>query len=145
MEWAIDFLMKNRFNEKYGLIIGATTADWGDVQPEHGWGVDVDENTHPAIDIYDNAMFIIALNNLIEILPDSKKKWSKIRDDVAANTRKYLWDADKSEIYSTHLSRKRFAFSCRISMKMKSIIMAELPLQLKQDYFKQRRNKNFAR
>ncbi|MCU0474015.1 MAG: hypothetical protein MUC93_11750, partial [Bacteroidales bacterium] len=64
LEWAMDFLMKNRFNEKYGLIIGATTADWGDVQPEHGWGVDLDNNTHPAIDIYDNAMLVIALNNL---------------------------------------------------------------------------------
>ena len=97
MEWAMDFLLQNRFNKKYGLIIGATTADWGDVQPEHGWGVDLDQNTHPAIDIYDNAMFIIALNNLIELLPQSKGKWSKLRDDVAANTRKYLWDQEKQK------------------------------------------------
>lgn len=97
MEWAMDFLLQNRFNQKYGLITGATTADWGDVQPEHGWGVDLDQNTHPAIDIYDNAMFIIALNNLIEMLPDSKEKWTKIRDDVAANARKYLWDAEKQK------------------------------------------------
>ncbi len=94
MEWAMDFLLQNRFNQKYGLIIGATTADWGDVQPEHGWGVDLDQNTHPAIDIYDNAMFIIALNNLIEMLPRSGQKWMKIRDDVVANARKYLWDAE---------------------------------------------------
>ncbi len=97
MEWAMDFLLQNRFNEKYGLIIGATTADWGDVQPEHGWGVDLDANTHPSIDIYDNAMFIIALNNLIEMLPGSKEKWTKIRDDVAANARKYLWDAENQK------------------------------------------------
>ncbi len=97
MEWAMDFLLQNRFNENYGLIIGATTADWGDVQPEHGWGVDLDQNTHPAIDIYDNAMFIIALNDLIEMLPVSKEKWAKIRDSVVANTRKYLWDAEKQK------------------------------------------------
>jgi len=36
LEWAMDFLMNHRFNQQYGLIIGATTADWGDVQPEHG-------------------------------------------------------------------------------------------------------------
>jgi len=92
LEWAMDFLMKNRFNEKYGLIIGATTADWGDVQPEHGWGVDLDNNTHPAIDIYDNAMFVIALNNLTEMLPATKAKWEPIRESIAKNCRKYLWD-----------------------------------------------------
>jgi hypothetical protein len=95
LEWAMDFLMQNRFNQQYGLIIGATTADWGDVQPEHGWGVDLDENTHPAIDIYDNAMFIIALNHLTEILPKTKEKWGPIRDNIALNSRKYLWDNEK--------------------------------------------------
>ncbi|MCK3683606.1 amylo-alpha-1,6-glucosidase [Maribellus sp. YY47] len=94
IEWAMDFLMQHRFNPKYGLIIGATTADWGDVQPEHGWGVDLDQNTHPAIDIYDNAMFIIALNNLMEMHPDSKEKWSEIRDNIQANARKHLWDEE---------------------------------------------------
>lgn len=89
---AMDFLMNHRYNQQYGLIIGATTADWGDVQPEHGWGVDLDENTHPAIDIYDNAMFIIALNNMIEILPETKGKWGKVRNDIAENSRKHLWD-----------------------------------------------------
>lgn len=97
LEWAMDFLMKNRFNEKYGLIIGATTADWGDVQPEHGWGVDLDANTHPAIDIYDNAMFIIALKNLTEMLPAAKGKWDPIRDSVAQNCRKHLWDNEKKK------------------------------------------------
>lgn len=92
VEWAMNFLLRQRFNEKFGLIIGATTADWGDVQPEHGWGVDLDANTHPAIDIYDNAMFIIALNNMMEILPATKVKWEKIRNSIAENSRKYLWD-----------------------------------------------------
>jgi len=92
LEWAMNFLMEHRFNEQYGLIIGATTADWGDVQPEHGWGIDLDENTHHAIDIYDNAMFIIALNNLIELLPETKGKWGTIRNSIATNSRKYLWD-----------------------------------------------------
>lgn len=94
---AMDFLMNHRYNQQYGLIIGATTADWGDVQPEHGWGVDLDENTHPAIDIYDNAMFIIALNNLVEILPGTKAKWGKIRNDISGNCRKYLWDSQKQK------------------------------------------------
>lgn len=97
LEWAMDFLMQHRFNQQYGLIIGATTADWGDVQPEHGWGVDLDANTHPAIDIYDNAMFIIALNNLTELLPATKGKWDPIRESIAHNSRKYLWDSAKQK------------------------------------------------
>ena len=92
LEWSMDFLMNERFNEKYGLIIGATTADWGDVQPEHGWGVDLDNNTHKAIDIYDNAMFVIALNNLIEIIPLAKTKWEQTKNMIAKNCMKYLWD-----------------------------------------------------
>lgn len=97
LEWSMDFLMQNRFNQQYGLIIGATTADWGDVQPEHGWGVDLDNNTHHAIDIYDNAMFIIALNNLTEMIPASKQKWSPIKDSIAQNCRKHLWDNEKQK------------------------------------------------
>ncbi len=102
MEWAMEFLMNERYNEKYGLIIGATTADWGDVQPEHGWGVDLDNNTHYAIDIYDNAMFIIALNNLIEIIPSTKAKWGKIKNEITENCMKYLWD-EKDQKFIPHI------------------------------------------
>ena len=99
---SMDFLMKNRFNQQYGLIIGATTADWGDVQPEHGWGVDLDKNTHPAIDIYDNAMFIIALNDLTALIPETRKKWTPIKEDIKGNCRKYLWD-NKNQKFIPHL------------------------------------------
>ena len=102
LEWAADFLMAHRFNQKYGLIIGATTADWGDVQPEHGWGVTLDANTHPAIDIYDNAMFLIALNNLMEIIPQTKAKWETIRNSISQNSRKYLWD-EQNQKFIPHL------------------------------------------
>jgi len=97
MEWAMKFLTEHRWNDEYGLIIGATTADWGDVQPEHGWGVDLDQNTHPAIDIYDNAMFIIALDNMMEMLPKKRFKWQPLRDQLEENCRKYLWDEDKQK------------------------------------------------
>ncbi len=102
LEWSMNFLMKNRYSKKYGLITGATTADWGDVQPEEGYGVDLDGNTHMACDIYDNAMFIVALNNMMEIIPSTKAKWNKIKTDVAKNTRTYLWDA-KNQKYIPHL------------------------------------------
>ncbi|WP_186753991.1 GH36-type glycosyl hydrolase domain-containing protein [Echinicola salinicaeni] len=97
LEWAMDFLMENRYSNEYGLIWGATTADWGDVQPEHGWGVDLDENTHRAIDVYDNAMLLIALDNMMEMMPDTKSKWGTIREQIARNTRKHLWDEENKK------------------------------------------------
>ncbi|WP_217706956.1 GH36-type glycosyl hydrolase domain-containing protein [Pedobacter ghigonis] len=105
MERAMDFLLKERFNEKYGLIWGATTADWGDVQPEQGWGVVIDENTHRAIDIYDNAMFLIAINDFIEVgdlNPAEITKWKGIYKSVRQNINKYLWD-DKAQKYIPHI------------------------------------------
>ncbi|MCG2462789.1 hypothetical protein K8352_18645 [Flavobacteriaceae bacterium F89] len=102
MEWALQFLLNHRFSEKYGLIWGATTADWGDVQPEHGWGVDLNQNSHRAIDIYDNAMLIIALDNLIDMLPETKAKWNPIREELARNSMKYLWDP-KAQKFIPHI------------------------------------------
>ncbi|MGV8095411.1 MAG: GH36-type glycosyl hydrolase domain-containing protein [Mangrovibacterium sp.] len=102
MGMAMDFLMNERFSKKYGLIWGATTADWGDVQPEHDWGVEIDENTHYAIDIYDNAMFLIALDNLMELLPSTQSKWKPIHEQIAKNCRKYLWD-EKNRKFIPHI------------------------------------------
>jgi len=97
MEWAMEFLINHRFNEKYGLIWGATTADWGDVQPEHDWGVYLTDDTHYAIDIYDNAMFLIALDNLIELISGTMEKWQPVKNQIARNCRKYLWDEENQK------------------------------------------------
>ena len=92
MESALDFLLNHRWSEEYGLIWGATTADWGDVQQAHPWGVFITEDTKYSLDIYDNAMFIIAINNLIEMLPDKKNRWLPLKESLAKNCMKYLWD-----------------------------------------------------
>ena len=97
LEWAMDFLMNHRYNKEYGLITGATTADWGDVQPEHVWGTFLIDETHYALDIYDNAMFLIALDNLLELVPSTKQKWMPIRKQIAKNTRKHLWDEENQK------------------------------------------------
>lgn len=97
LEYAMDFLMEERYNAEYGLLWGATTADWGDVQPEHSWGVYITDSTHYAIDIYDNAMFLIALDNLMELLPGTSAKWEPIRDDVANHCMQHLWDRDRQQ------------------------------------------------
>ena len=97
LQWAMSFLMEHRYHSKYGLLTGATTADWGDVQPEHAWGVVLDNNSHPAIDIYDNAMFIIALNNLMDMLPSAKTQWMPIQNSIISNCRKHLWDEQRQK------------------------------------------------
>lgn len=111
LEWAMDFLLKERYAPKYGLIWGATTADWGDVQPEHPWGVALDEGSHLAIDIYDNAFFVSAINNYMELTADASKitKWTKVRNDLKANIRKHLWDA-KNQKYIPHIYLKDSPF-----------------------------------
>ena len=104
MEWALKYLQTEKTDKQYGLLIGATTADWGDVQPEHIWGVEIDENTHYAIDIYDNAMYTIAINNFIELCADKKKQayWTEIRDNLKQNIRQHLWD-EKNQKFIPHI------------------------------------------
>lgn len=99
MAWSLEFLLKERFSQKYRLITGATRQDWGDVQPEHAWGVDVDANTHWAISIYDNAMFILALDEMIGFAktPGDNRKWRTLRDQTANNVRRYLWDSKRGK------------------------------------------------
>jgi len=91
---AVDFLLTERYSEKYGLITGATTFDWGDVQVEGGAVVDVDILTHWCVDVYDNAMFAIALKNMEEFAFDTveKKHWKSLHNDILTNIRKHLWD-----------------------------------------------------
>ena len=93
---ALDYVRKERFEAKHGLVWGATTADWGDVQPEHEWGVELDASSHRAIDIYDNAMFIVAIEDYLQLVGEKAAeaaRWQSIRDDLKRNVRKVLWDA----------------------------------------------------
>ncbi len=109
LEASMDFLMKHRMNEQYGLVWGATTTDWGDVQPEHDWGVFLTDDTHYAIDIYDNAMFLIALDNFIELAPARAGLWQPVREKIAQNAMKYLWDAERQK-FIPHLYLKDSPF-----------------------------------
>ena len=97
LEWSMEFLLNHRWSEEHGLIWGATTADWGDVQHCHPWGVFITEDTKFCLDIYDNAMLLIALDNLMELIPATREKWQPIRSALAENTRKHLWDEENQK------------------------------------------------
>ena len=104
MEGMVDYLLHERYNEEYGLLFGAMTADWGDVQPNDDFGCDFNELSSRAIDVYDNAMFIIALDYLKEMSEDeaAKTKWQNLRDKIAQNVRKHLWD-DANKKFIPHI------------------------------------------
>ena len=102
MERSMQFLRDYRWSNKFGLIYGATTADWGDVQHSHPWGVYITDDTKYCVDIYDNAMMLIALDNLMELVPETKTKWRVIRADLAKNTMGVLWD-NKNQKFIPHV------------------------------------------
>ena len=91
---AIEYLLTERYSEKYGLITGATTFDWGDVQVEGGTIVDIDELSHWSIDVYDNAMLAIALKNMeaFAVDKDEKQRWQELHSGIKTNIKKHLWD-----------------------------------------------------
>lgn len=99
---AVEFLKKERFADELGLIWGATTADWGDVQPEHPWGVLLTEDSHLAVDIYDNAMLLIALKNLAEMIPEKSAELMAFHAQLSANVMKHLWD-DGNQKFIPHV------------------------------------------
>ncbi len=102
---SMQFLLKYRFEAQYGLIWGATTADWGDVQPEHEWGVEINNNTHKAIDIYDNAMFVIAIDDYLgfaDLNRADRKYWESVKKMLSVNVRKHLWNK-KQQKFKPHI------------------------------------------
>ncbi|MBC8770532.1 hypothetical protein H4O18_21240 [Arenibacter sp. BSSL-BM3] len=102
MEKAMQFLLDYRWATEFGLIYGATTADWGDVQHTHPWGVYITDDTKYCVDIYDNAMMVIALDNLMEMVREAKTKWQPIRNKLAKNIKRVLWD-DKNQKFIPHV------------------------------------------
>lgn len=113
IEDALNYIVTERWSAQYGLVTGATTIDWGDVQPESGWGVAINDKTKWAIDIYDNAMFVIAINDFLAIKPTdhkTKKNWKGVAEQVRKNVRKHLW-MEKEQKYLPHIYLNGSPFS----------------------------------
>ncbi|HEY4322490.1 MAG TPA: hypothetical protein VGN20_00855 [Mucilaginibacter sp.] len=105
IEDAFKYIQNGRWSAKYGLVTGATTIDWGDVQAEEGWGVAINDKTKWCVDIYDNAMLVIALRDFIAMKPKNYKSttdWAVVAAGITKNVRKYLWDA-KAQKYHPHI------------------------------------------
>ncbi len=102
---AMEFLYRERWSDSFGLFWNATTIDWGDVQPEHAWGVRMDENTHRACCIYTNAMAVIALQDLAWIddcLNRDTTLWTERELSLKEQIDAHLWDSERKK-YRPHL------------------------------------------
>ena len=103
--FALQYLLNQRFDKQHGLIWSATRADWGDVQPETNPGVLLDSHSHRALTVYDSAMLVVAINDNLELLgpgaPETAR-WTKIRDQLKHNIRKFLWDR-KNQKFIPHV------------------------------------------
>lgn len=105
MALALNYVLTQRFDSGHGLIWGATRADWGDVQPESSWGVVVDAQSHRALCIYDNAMFLVAIDNYLHLIEADgleAAKWVAVRQRIKRNIRRYLWDT-KNQKFIPHI------------------------------------------
>ena len=98
LELALDWLILKRLDASTGLLWGATTLDWGDVQPQKNVA-DIrllGPNSHLAIDVYDNAMFVGAIADFLHLCNATKfvpeRNWSAIGASTAAAARTHLWN-----------------------------------------------------
>jgi len=102
LESALDFVLRHRWSAAHGLITGAHTADWGDVDlvDEDQDAVYVDEDTHWTVDIYDQSMFHQACLELVEMLESlghqpRAAEWRKTASALRQRTRILLWQPER--------------------------------------------------
>lgn len=109
LEKAVGYLFENRFDREHGLITGAHTADWGDVDPEDPdqKAIYVDGRTHWTADIYDQSMVYEACRHLASMFASLKKRqradgWLKKAASLREATDRYLWQENKG-FYRVHI------------------------------------------
>jgi hypothetical protein len=109
LDRALLSILDNRFDLKFGLVTGAHTADWGDVDiiDSDERAVDVDNRTRWTVDIYDQSMFYLAslqLADMFAAVGQEQKAsfWRTQAETIRSNTDKWLWNEEKG-FYRIHL------------------------------------------
>jgi len=109
LEKAIEFLFQNRYDRKRGLITGAHTADWGDVDPEDADqnAIYVDEKTRWTADIYDQSMAYEACRELAAMFSalgtaEKTDLWLRRASALGEAADRYLWQEGKG-FFRVHL------------------------------------------
>ena len=103
LQLALSWLVEHRTDRTTSLLWGATTLDWGDVQPEpdlHDPRL-LENGTHPAIDVYDNSMFVMAIQafvelaELVEAADINTTHWRQLLNSTRVAIRTHLWTGTK--------------------------------------------------
>jgi glycogen debranching enzyme len=100
LERALAFVRTFRLDAETGLVWGGTTVDWGDLEPERAGGTTLGPESHRAIDIYDNAMYVLAIGDYLELAGSSDPSaagWRAMKEALAKNVRAVLWDAGRQQ------------------------------------------------
>jgi len=109
LEKSMLFVLANRFDAKLGLIKGAHTADWGDVDMTHHdqSAIYVDAETHWTCGIYDQGVFVSAAKSLARMLAtrgleEQARRWEEKAQLIRINSDQWLWQEDKG-FYKVHV------------------------------------------
>jgi len=102
LERALGYVLSHSLDPDTGLLKGAHTADWGDVDlvDQDQKAVYTDEKTRWTSDIYDQSMFYSAsleLCRMLSALGEDEKavNWKNRAASLRLNTDKYLWQESK--------------------------------------------------
>jgi hypothetical protein len=114
LEKATEFLFQNRFDRERGLITGAHTADWGDVDPEDAdqKAIYVDNKTRWTADIYDQSMCYESCRELAAMfsalgIQERADSWIRKAAALREAADRYLWQEDKG-FYRVHIHLSPF-------------------------------------
>jgi hypothetical protein len=109
LESALSFVLKERFDRKTGLVKGAHTADWGDVDMEDAdqQAIYTDSRTNWTADIYDQSMFFESALDLAAMMVSVGRKdraafWQGKAEAVRRNTNARLWQENRG-FYRVHI------------------------------------------
>jgi len=109
LENALTFILLYRYDARYGLVTGAHTADWGDVDMSYPdqRAIYVDKNTHWTSDIYDQSMFYESAREIAQLWDslgrkDKSASWAKRATEIQTNADRWLWQGKKG-FYRVHL------------------------------------------
>ncbi len=109
LDLALDYVVHHRMDSNYGLLVGAHTADWGDVDivDSDEQAVYTDDRTHWTSDIYDQSMFFQACRELSKMLSEVGMKqraeqWLRAAGSIQAAANNWLWDEDRG-FYRIHI------------------------------------------
>ena len=115
---ALESVMMNRMDPTTGLLKGAHTADWGDVDlvDKDEKAVYTDERTIWTADIYDQSMFVQACRDLSRMLTTLGRNeealgWDKTAGAITRAARTHLWMEDRGYFrVHIHLVEHRHGF-----------------------------------